>query len=779
MLRPEKFYSCIWLLAAGRLPPKGIAFFMLFSDKIFTDYIYFGGDYIHLNHLSVRPGVIIIFIMLISLMGRANESSKGNKIGLVLSGGGAKGFAHVGALKVIEEAGIPIDYITGTSIGSIVGGLYAIGYDAATLEQVIGSQNWEELLSNSYKREYIPAILKEEQSRYLLTLPIKSNKVSIPAGLINGQNVMELFTYLSYGYHGISDFSKFPIPFKCIAADIATGQEVVLSKGYLPQAVRASMAVPAAFAACEIDGRMLVDGGIVNNFPVDRCREMGADIVIGIDIQDELMGKDKIISIPDVISQLTSLMSIERSEKNRKNVDILIRPDITGYSAASFDTESAKALMKRGEEAARKMLPKLIRMRDSLGIAPVVKKPREVPDENVAITVNKIDVEGTEKTNIVSFLGKMGIGKDKKVTLQHIRQGVSRIYATGNYDNVDYSISGEDKKIIHIIVKESSTNRLNVGLHYDTDLKASALINTTIYSDRISGSNLSLDAKLSSLPMFSARYSLDRGWKPGLSVSGSFISDKIWGYENGRRAAEINVQLTNFQVATQAVISDAVRITVGTSLEHFHFGTMIGIQDLTELKDRTFFNYFARVKLDEFDKPYFPVKGWAIDGLFKLITDNGWNYDGNSPLALMGFNFRGAKRISDRLVFLPSFYSQFTLATAAPVYYKSYIGGYQRTNYFGVYLPFAGLRRMELSADNAALFRLDLRLRLWQKVFVSVNPNIGVYGDKISPFIEGNFMVGGGFSVAYDSVVGPIEFNISTSNIDSKLNAFFSLGYCF
>lgn len=723
--------------------------------------------------------LIIALLILISLFVNAGESSVRPKIGLVLSGGGAKGFAHVGALKVIEEAGIPIDFITGTSVGSIVGGLYAVGYDASTLEDVIKSQNWEELLNNSFKSENIPAISKEEQSRYLISLPIETKKINIPSGLLNGQKLMELFTYLTYGYHEVSDFSKLPVPFECIAADIATGEEVILKTGFLPKTMRASMAVPAAIAACEIDGRMLVDGAIVNNFPVDRCLEMGANIIIGIDLGGDLLGKDKIKSISDVISQLTSLMSIERSEKNRKNVDILIKPDISEYSVSSFDTESAIALMKRGEEAARKMLPQLIRMRDSLGIAPVVRKKRELPDHNAAVIVNKIEVEGTDKTNIVSFLGKMGIDKDKKVTLQHIRQSVSKIYAAGNYENVDFRITGDTKKTINILVKESSTQRLNVGIRYDTDLKAAALINTTFYSDRISGSNLSLDAKLSSLPMFAARYSLDRGWKPGFTASGSFVSDKIWGYENDRKASETNVQMINLQVATQAVISDAFRITLGASLEYFRFGTIIGQPDITELKDTTFYNYFAQVKIDEFDKPYFPVKGWAMDGTFKLITNNGWNFNGNSPLAMLGINVKGAKQISDRLVFLPAFYSQFTFASAAPVYYRSYIGGFQETSSFGTYLPFAGLRRMELSADNVALVRIDLRLRMWQKVYLSLNSNIGIYGDTNSPFSNGNFMVGGGFSLAYDSLVGPVEFYVSTSNLNQKISAFFSLGYYF
>jgi NTE family protein len=418
-------------------------------------------------------------------------------------------------------------------------------------------------------------------------------------------------------------------------------------------------------------------------------------------------------------------------------------------------------------------------MRDSLGLIQVVKQHRDLPDRNASVFVNNIEVEGTEKTNIVSILGKMGIGKDKKTTLQEIRQGVSRIYATGNYENVDYRISGSEKKLITIVVKERSSNWLNVGLHYDTDLNAAALINATFYSDRISGSNLSLDAKLSTSPIFSARYSLDRGSKPGLTSAASFISDRLWTYENGNKVSEIIIQQTCLQMATQAVVSDVFRISLGGSLEHFHFGSVIGSVDSSKIKDATFLNYFAKGTLDEFDNPNFPLRGWAMNGIFKIVTDNGWKYNGEAPLVLLGLNFKLAKQISDRIVFLSSFNSQFTLASVAPVYYRSYIGGFQKTNYFGNYLPFAGLRRMELSADNVALVRLDLRLRLWKKIYLSFISNFGMYGDQASPYQDGNFMIGGGISIAYDSAVGPVEFNLSTSNLDHKIISYFSLGYNF
>jgi NTE family protein len=718
-------------------------------------------------------------IVALPLCLHSQDTIRHPKIGLVLSGGGAKGFAHVGALKVIEEAGIPIDYITGTSIGSIVGGLYAMGYDAATLEKVIGSQDWEALLSNESRREFVPAITKEEESRYLLSLPVKAKKLAIPEGFLNGQKAMELVTYLSYGFHDVTDFSRLPIPFKCIAADIATGEEVVLDKGYLPKAMRASMSVPAVFAACEIDNRMLVDGGIINNFPVDRCREMGADIIIGVDIGDDLMKKDDIRSIPDMISQLTTLLGFERTKKNSENTDILIRPDISGYSATSFNTAAAKVLMARGEEAARKALPRMIRLRDSLDLKRVARAPHQPPELNTPILVNRIEVQGTEKTNIVSILGKMGIDKEKKTTLNEIREGISRIYATGNYQNIDYRISGGDEKVVTIMVKEISTNRLNIGINYNTDLNAAALINMTFCSDRVSGSNLSLDAKLSTSPVFSVKYSLDRGSKPGFMTSASFISDKLVGYQDEKKASEVNLQETNLQVGTQAVVSDILRISLGGSFEYFHFGSAIGSIDSTNIKDDSFFNYFLKGTLDELDNPTFPHSGWTMNAIIKVVTDNGWNYNGHSPFAVLGFNIKIAKQLSERIVLLPAMNTQLSFASASPVFYRSYIGGFQKTNYFGNYLPFAGLKRMELSADKVAYIAMDLRVKMWQKIYSTLISNIGVYNDRSIDPQGGKFMIGGGISVAYDSVVGPVELILSTSNLNNQITTYFSLGYYF
>jgi NTE family protein len=275
------------------------------------------------------------------------------------------------------------------------------------------------------------------------------------------------------------------------------------------------------------------------------------------------------------------------------------------------------------------------------------------------------------------------------------------------------------------------------------------------------------------------RYSIDRGAVPGFVAGASYITDKFLGYDEGHKVSELNVQQTSIEAGTQAVVSDILRISLGSSFEYFHFGTAIGTVDSSTLKDDTFINYFLKGTLDQFDNPNFPHSGWKMNGIIKLVTDNGWNYNGHSPFAMLGFNVKFAKQISERVVILPAINSQFSLASEAPVFYRSYIGGFQKTNYFGNYLPFAGLKRMEINADKAAFACLDLRVRMWEKIYTTLISNFGAYYDQISTEPGWNFMIGGGLSVSYDSVVGPVELILSTSNLNNKLTPYFSLGYYF
>ncbi len=259
------------------------------------------------------------------------------KVAVVLSGGGAKGTAHIGALKVIEEAGIPIDYVVGTSMGAIVGGLYSIGYTPQQLDSMVNAQNWKFLLSDAPNPKDVLLDDRLKSERYVLSIPfsLKSAAVS-DAGIIKGKNLARLFSTLTEGYQDSVDFSRLPIPFACVSENLVNGSEVVFHEGILATAMRSSMSIPGVFAPVDLDGMVLVDGGMVNNYPVDVALAMGADYIIGVDVQSPLLKASELKSVKDIFGQIINLQGEKKYRENLRNTDVLIKVDVTGYSAASF-----------------------------------------------------------------------------------------------------------------------------------------------------------------------------------------------------------------------------------------------------------------------------------------------------------------------------------------------------------------------------------------------------------------------------------------------------------
>ena len=255
---------------------------------------------------------------------QTNSDINRPKVALVLSGGGAKGFAHIGVLKILEKERIPIDIIVGTSIGSLVGGIYSIGYNASEIENLIKSLNWEMTLTDDVPRLFQSKYQQELKQRYFLSLPISEKKeLKLPEGLMKGQNVLNVFCGLAGEVPVNADFSQFPISFACVASDLETGKEVVLNKGFLPTAMYSSMAIPIAFQPSERDGHLLVDGGIVDNFPTDVAKKMGADIIIGVDIRSDYFNQNELKSIPNVLNQLISFLDKDKNVVNNSYCDII------------------------------------------------------------------------------------------------------------------------------------------------------------------------------------------------------------------------------------------------------------------------------------------------------------------------------------------------------------------------------------------------------------------------------------------------------------------------
>ncbi|MFY9150284.1 MAG: patatin-like phospholipase family protein, partial [Smithellaceae bacterium] len=267
--------------------------------------------------LCVLPVFLAFFVTLIAssvyaddLPERFAAPEEGWKVGLVLSGGGARGAAHIGVLRVIEELKIPLHCIAGTSIGAIVGGMYAAGLSPDDIEKVMTSMDWNNIFRDKPPSSDMTFRRKQDASQYLIDfdLGIKDGRLAMPKGLLQGQNLNMLLKSVLLHTESISDFDHLGVPFRAVAADIETGEAVVLGKGELVSAIRASMSIPGVFAPVEIDGKMLVDGGVSNNLPVDTARRMGANVIIAVDIGTALAGRDELTSSVGITSQLITIM---------------------------------------------------------------------------------------------------------------------------------------------------------------------------------------------------------------------------------------------------------------------------------------------------------------------------------------------------------------------------------------------------------------------------------------------------------------------------------------
>ena len=288
------------------------------------------------------------------MFGKDNEPLK---VGLVLSGGGAKGIAHIGVLKSIEKAGLQIDYLGGTSIGAIVGGLYAAGYTAKELDSIFTTTDLVTLVQDDYPRSAKSILEKEADKKYAVTLPFKNFKVSLPKGFSGGTLLYNELARLLYEKRHVSQFDQLPIPFVCVAANIETGEPIVLDTGYLPEAMVASGSLPSVFQPSELEGQVVIDGGVINNFPLEEVKKMGANYIIGVDVQDNLVDKDSLNSATDILFQVNNYFSVKDMLAKKKDLNIYIKPDITNYTVLSFDRCSD--IMKEGEIAAARISGKI------------------------------------------------------------------------------------------------------------------------------------------------------------------------------------------------------------------------------------------------------------------------------------------------------------------------------------------------------------------------------------------------------------------------------------
>lgn len=726
-----------------------------------------------------------LFLLLICMVCTTDVAGQRKKVALVLGGGGAKGAAEVGVLKVLEEAHIPIDYIVGTSIGSIVGGLYAIGYSAETMDSLFRKQNWMFLLSDQIQRKDISPFSKSERERYLLRIPLSTTrKPSLAAGLVSGQNIYNMLTSLTIGYHDSKSFSNFPIPFACMAVDMVSGQEVVLHSGSLPLAMRASMSIPGVFSPVDINGMLLIDGGALNNFPVDVAKQMGADIVIGVDLSTGFLKKEELSSLPNVLKQLILVMGKNKYQQNIKLPDLYINPHLVGYGPASFQRHEIDSMISMGERAARSHWNELMTLRKKIynGTPDTIS----VRHRNISIAkTDYIAIDTIVMTGVADEVQewirkRIKLSDHSLARLSDIERAVARLQGTDIFANVEYKLSQDSPYTLTFELKEKDYKSINLGIRFDNEELASILVNTSNEKKLGSNHHYSVTGRLSKNPYISVGYNYGNFFNPKFGLSYQL------GYSDYRLfSRDKKVDVLNY-------LSQSLNIFIGKSIGLMHFQTGVRYDyfhyyspsyderyEARNENDNHFIDYYTTLGFDTYNNKYYPTRGGIFELKGSLYTDNGATYRKQSPVAAFSLNAQTVVKLSNRFCLLPELKGRFIFANRVPNIFQNFIGGIYDNKYLSQQISWESATSTYIVDRNFLSSRLKLRYAITSKLYLSA---IGEYAKESAHFdniLRGKDKWGCILRTSYDSMVGPLSVQIHYSNMYKNLGYFISAGFYF
>ena len=699
------------------------------------------------------------------------------KIGLVLSGGGAKGFAHIGVIKVLEEAGIRPDFVGGTSMGSIIGGLYALGYDSESMKRLVAKVNWDELLNDKVARRDLTIEEKGEDGRYIFSFPFRKSRFEMPAGLRSGQNISNLLSKLTSPAYPFSDFNKFPIPFYCVAADIELGQSVLLNSGYLADAMRASMSIPTLFTPIEINNKMLVDGGLFNNYPADIMKQMGADIIIGVDVQRTLFTKKELRSIKRVVEQMGNFLRNQATLDNRKVTDYLIQPDVKQFTITDF--QKADSIIESGERAARKILPSLKRLVDTLNtLGPAPKKiPQAVMYD---LIVRDIRYEGLKKVPERVVQNRLDIYVGDTISVEELSRAIDRTYASQYFDIVTYKLEPKDDGVCLVVrLIEKDYGVVRMGIHYDNDFEASLLFNADFRNILINGSKLSVDIGLGRNPRFSMLYYLNNGKWPNIGTSVKTNTLDVFNYDaSGNKTASYRYSEMLVDLFTESIVNNSMAAGIGAQFEMSSLRKAVSPLNLGNV-EQAFLNLYAFYKLDTYDRAFFPRKGGSLWIEGKIVSGINKEVAEFDPATILTLKYRNAFKILSNFSIVPSINIGAAIADTLPFQHRYFIGGANFGENRQIF-PFMGMNLMQHSDYSAMALGCDFQYEFRKNHFLILKYSLGKTERLAESLLNlSNAYQGIGLTYGYNSPIGPIELSLMVSNNTKRLLSFINLGYWF
>lgn len=694
------------------------------------------------------------------------------RVGLVLSGGGALGIAHIGIIQAIEEAGLRIDYITGTSMGSLVGSLYSIGYTSDQLMEIVLSNNFNELFLDRRNRRYISNYEKLIDERTSISFPVSRKGIDLPAGIITGQSIYTFLSRLTWPAHGLDNFRNLPIPFAAIGTDIETGTAKVFDSGYLPDALRASISLPSIFTPHEIDGKLYVDGGLIRNLPVQDAIEMGANYTIAVNVGSPLMPRDSLTTLSSILTQTMLFRVIDNVEIQKNMADYFIDvEELNAYSPADFD--NGEKFIEIGQREGRKHLDKF---REIASMQTIPPPPRPGIGAAGSLPFSQIEINGNTIYDNEFILNLLEFEADTYLSPELIEDKISRLYSSQYIDLATYRILPSDDYYytLQINIVENMQGQFSTGLRYESDTKASILLEGLFHNLIHKGSITRAEARLGDRMNFR----LDHSYFGPLESRFAFLTSFEYNSENvdwftdGNRVARFNNEVFRAEMSLGNYHSTNNMITLGVRKDFIAHNDIINQEGILS-SDHNYHALFLRFLRDNLNRKSYPTKG------YKMVFEN---YISDqfilSPIDFTSTTayFTGWQEITSFISVNSTLWASYTTGRELPWDYWN-----SPNRYTPLYdmIHFGGVDRYEIASRNVQMASFGIQFEPFHHRFIGLD----IYGGKFMDnwnfdISKDDIDLGISLTLGAQTIMGPIKVLFSHSTF-SRFKSEVQIGYQF
>ena len=763
--------------------------------------------------------LILAAVMMIGTVSAQTDSTalSRKRVAVVLSGGGAKGMAHIGVLKVLERAGIPVDIVTGTSMGSIIGGLYAIGYNANSLDSMVRVQDWSYVITDKEDMRRQSLGDRKKQNTYVFSTGLTIGKRDMQAGgIIKGKNLAELFQQLCVGFTDSLDFSRdLPIPFACVATDIIDNSEVDFHSGWLPKAMRASMAIPAAFSPVRIGDKVLVDGGLKNNYPADLAREMGADIIIGVTVQGAPKSAEDMGGTMSILSQIIDVNCKNKVDENLAITDLHMQVDTKGYGSASFSQAAIDTLIRRGEEEAMRHWDEIIALKQRIGIddsfRPLILHPlrpqvmtekqrvlgytfENMTPQAERFLRQKFHLKSTDallnghdsidarlEQELTTSMRVDLFYQTAECRLVPVKLPKPSMRDLNHYYEVDQEWKESDGVQVILSAGDRKSVQLHAGVRFDTEEYAAVQLGLDIPLRTAIPINTDITLRLGKRMMVHGEITVHPRSFTRPTLSYTFHRNDVDVYMDGD--LDYNIRYNQFQAELLPINFDLrhFNLQMGLRWDFMHYRNKLGSETAKQvtLENEHFFSYRARLSYINEDDWYFPTRGSRLKAEYAYLTDNFAQLDGKPGMSDVSASWRKSFPIGERFALQPMVYGRMLFGSIIPPVFGNTIGGDWFGHYIEQQMPFAGIGHMEYVNHHFVAAQLQAQERIGNNNYVLLRVAAGQQSDRLKELFDYRTLIGAQVAYYYNTIVGPVGATLGYSNRTKKPYFFLNLGYEF